>query len=162
MCCVCTVTVEMNNFAVFTFTFTFVCHPGKTHNLRSRGDTSRRAQTCVVNWADNTGYSAERVSKRYMLHHVHLNVHPRPSDTHIRTDIRTVKCYGPDGPPRTRATDLLISVRLAHTLHPAGGLKWRVISVWADRHARPPGIGAAALGLPPCRRRPFRPRSRAA
>ena len=28
-----------------TFTFTFICHPGKTHNLRSRGDTSRRAQT---------------------------------------------------------------------------------------------------------------------
>ena len=26
------------------FTFTFNCHPGKTHNLRSRGDTSRRAQ----------------------------------------------------------------------------------------------------------------------
>ena len=25
-----------------TFTFTFICHPGKTHNLR--GDTSRRAQ----------------------------------------------------------------------------------------------------------------------
>ena len=29
----------------FTFTFTFNCHPGKTHNLRSRGDTTRRAQT---------------------------------------------------------------------------------------------------------------------
>ena len=29
----------------FTFTFTFICHPGKTHNHRSRGDTSRRAQT---------------------------------------------------------------------------------------------------------------------
>ena len=27
------------------FTFTFICLPGKTHNLRSRGDTSRRAQT---------------------------------------------------------------------------------------------------------------------
>ena len=26
-------------------TFTFICHPGKTHNRRSRGDTSRRAQT---------------------------------------------------------------------------------------------------------------------
>ena len=29
----------------FTFTFTFNCHPGKTHNLRSRGDKTRRAQT---------------------------------------------------------------------------------------------------------------------
>jgi hypothetical protein len=27
-----------------TFTFTFICHHGKTHNLRSRGDTPRRAQ----------------------------------------------------------------------------------------------------------------------
>ena len=41
-----------------TFTFTFICHPGKTHNLRSRGDTSRRAQThntlLVVDVAFNT------------------------------------------------------------------------------------------------------------
>ena len=55
MCCVCTVTVEMNNFAVFTFTFTFVCHPGKTHNLRSRGDTSRRAQTLPVKYCTVPG-----------------------------------------------------------------------------------------------------------
>ena len=27
------------------FTFTFICHPGKTHNHRSRGDTPWRAQT---------------------------------------------------------------------------------------------------------------------
>ena len=29
----------------FSFTFTFNCHPGKTRNHRSRGDTSWRAQT---------------------------------------------------------------------------------------------------------------------
>ena len=28
-----------------TFTFTFICHPGKTHNHRSRGDTPWKAQT---------------------------------------------------------------------------------------------------------------------
>ena len=27
-----------------TFTFTLICHPGKTHNHRSRGDTTWRAQ----------------------------------------------------------------------------------------------------------------------
>ena len=33
----------------FTFTFTFICLPGKTHNLRPRGDTPRRAQIkCLV------------------------------------------------------------------------------------------------------------------
>ena len=29
----------------FTFTFTFNCHPGKTHNHRSHGDTLWKAQT---------------------------------------------------------------------------------------------------------------------
>ena len=39
----------------FTFTFTFICHPGETHNLRgSRGDTSRWAQTGC---ADSCAYS---------------------------------------------------------------------------------------------------------
>ena len=28
-----------------TFTFTFICHPGKTHNHRSRGDAPWKAQT---------------------------------------------------------------------------------------------------------------------
>ena len=28
-----------------TFTFTFICHPGKTRNHRSRGDTPWKAQT---------------------------------------------------------------------------------------------------------------------
>ena len=33
----------------FTFTFTFICLPGKSHNLRPRGDTPRRAQIkCLV------------------------------------------------------------------------------------------------------------------
>ena len=27
------------------FTFTVICHPGKTHNHRSRGDTPWKAQT---------------------------------------------------------------------------------------------------------------------
>ena len=31
---------------VFTFTFTFICHPGKTHNHRSRGDTRCSARSC--------------------------------------------------------------------------------------------------------------------
>ena len=31
--------------AQLTFTFTFICHPGKTHNHRSRGDTPWKAQT---------------------------------------------------------------------------------------------------------------------
>ena len=29
----------------FTFTFTFICHPGTTRNHRSRGDTPWKAQT---------------------------------------------------------------------------------------------------------------------
>ena len=37
--------MERKNREAFTFTFTLICHPGKTHNHRSRGDTSWRAQT---------------------------------------------------------------------------------------------------------------------
>ena len=35
---------ERKRSAPFTFTLTFICHPGKTHNHRSRGDTPWRAQ----------------------------------------------------------------------------------------------------------------------
>ena len=44
-------------------TFTFICHPGKTHNHRSRGDTPWEAQTesfdvCGVESFDVCGVAA--------------------------------------------------------------------------------------------------------
>ena len=97
------------------FTFTFVCHPGKTHNLRSRGDTSRRARP----WGgDHRGASPD-------------------ASRQARNRPGTGNCFG--GLPRwalkhSVASSLRVRPTRSRAHRIAGGGDWACPNVWDRWH----------------------------
>ena len=89
-------TLSCEPFFAFTFTFTFICHPGKTHNHRSRGDTPWRARTVFLRKGQLNRHTRYRpattarntATQRSLVYHP-ASLLPRPAMSHLASRDKT-------------------------------------------------------------------------